>query len=113
MGALGSLILFLLLVAFIWWRQKCDRKRYGAPTREDRYKTIVIALCCLFILLGLAYWGKGQYTIASIMVVIFYQVAGVGAGRHGWYRQSKDGLFLGWVASLPLTIIWLSRYANT
>lgn len=113
MTALSGLVSVSIFAILAWWLQRKDESRYGAPTPGDRARTTVYAVCGFLVSLGFAYWGAIQYALITIFLVLIYQIIGVGVGKRGNCRQIRDGVFLGWVSGLPLTIIWLSDHANT
>ena len=112
MNVLSGLASLVVFAFFVWWLQNNDRMVHGAPTTRDRIRTILCAACGLLMSLGFAYWGALQYGMVTISLAVLYQALGVGIGKRGNYRQIRDGIFLGWVAGLPITISWLSDHAG-
>jgi len=97
----------ILLVAFAWWREKRDIKVNGKATKADRKKESLIAFITAAILVLVALFSAMSYVAACIVLWVVYQVIGIGGGKHGWYRQLRDGCFLGWVLSLPVGIFYV------
>jgi hypothetical protein len=100
MEALIGIIVFIFLIGFVVWRQKCDREKYGAPTTIDRRNALLYGMAAFTFPCLLVYVESGAYIIASIVIFIFYRFVGVGGGNLGWYRQLRDGVFIAWVTAL-------------
>jgi hypothetical protein len=97
----------ILLIAFVWWREKRDIKVNGKPSKVDRKKESTIALITAAVLILVAWVSAMSYVIVCIVLWVIYQVIGIGGGKHGWYRQLRDGCFMGWVFSVPVGIFYV------
>ena len=68
---------------------------------------LIIAL----LLIAVAYFSMPAYILLSVVLYIVFQLMGFGADKSGWYKQVRDGGFIGWLISIPfcLVIVYLQR----
>ncbi len=97
-----AVLAVLLLVALL--QQRRDKKEHGLPTNRDRVKTLVAALVSLIVLLIICALSEIAFAAAILVIFVYSQIAAIGRGKHGLYRQLRDGSLLGGILSVLFCI---------
>gem|GEM_PF-2573068 len=107
---LGAL-LFILLAAFAIWRSRVDQSKNGPISKEVRLRTYALTLVWLAVLIITFYIYMPGYIGIIVLFLLYSQIFGVGAGKHGFFRQLRDSGFIASVASIPICLL-LWNYGN-
>jgi len=110
MDFLLGVVALITLIAFSVWRHRTDIRKYGAPSAQDRKRTYLVTIAAFSILIATFFISPAIYVVVVLVLWLTSQILGGGHGKHGTWRQLRDGSFVGCVASVPICfMLWISH----
>lgn len=105
MESFFGILFFIFLIGLGIWSHKRDIAKYGPITKRDRRNTLLSLFSAFVFCVVLFKLSVSSFLIASLMLYVLFHFASFGEGKRGLFRQIRDGVFVGWVASLPVCIV--------
>tara|TARA_R110002167_G_scaffold81681_1_gene223448 strand:+ start:779 stop:1114 length:336 start_codon:yes stop_codon:yes gene_type:complete len=95
-------ISLIAVLSLVFWYNRRKEQQLGKPTEIDKRKSLLVFSLSLLVLLVTFYVAVSVYVVIVVISAIIYQVIGIGSTEHGWYRQIRDGYFVGFIVSIPI-----------
>jgi len=102
MNSILIVVAMITTLSFVFWYDHRKERKVGQSTKQDRQKAFLCFFLSLLTLLIVFYFSVAAYVVILFISAIVYQVIGIGSTEHGWYRQVRDGDFVGFLVSIPV-----------